>query len=221
VAHPLGTDSFLLGAWADVSAPCDRILDIGTGSGILALMLAQRTERQHPPPQIDAAEIHPASAQCARNNIAAAPWSDRMRVWEGTIQTFTPGVRYDLLVSNPPYFNETIVSPDEDRRQARATVSLSFNDLLEAALRLLSPDGRFCIVLPEKEARFFYQTAATRGLYLTRRLEVRARAGRPVERILLQMERNPLAFRREEMEIYEYGTTYTEAYRALVAAFYV
>jgi tRNA1Val (adenine37-N6)-methyltransferase len=176
-------------------------------------MLAQRSHPTDAP--IHAVEIHPPSARCAERNLAASEWAARYRVVEMSIQNFAQVAdnQYDLIVSNPPFFSETTMSPDATRRVGRSMGdALPLSDLLGSVVRLLAPSGRFCVVLPVAEGRFLKEMAATRGLYWTRECAVFARAGRPAERLLLQLERDPYHVERSTLVVYEQGTIYTEAY---------
>lgn len=219
-AHPVGTDSILIGSWADISN-CQSVLDIGTGTGIIALMLAQRLQEMGVPFQVDAVEIDPSSAATARANFTHSDWAAQLNVWEGPVQELTGTGKYDLIVSNPPFFAETILSPNQARRQARSTVTLHFSDLIETALRLLAPNGRFCVVLPVQEGQRLYQMAAPMGLYHTRCMTVFSKKGKAPERLLMQLERNPYRFKREELLIHAEPGLYSEAYQKLTKDFYL
>ncbi len=218
-AHPVGTDSVLLGAWADVSG-AERVLDIGTGTGVVALIVAQRA---NPTLMGLALEIHPPSAALARRNFAASPWADRLQVVEMSVQDFAQSTKhqFDLIVSNPPFFSERTVSPDPERRLGRHTATLPPGDLLEAAGRLLAPRGRFCVVLPALEGQRLCELAVPLGLYWTKITRVRSRPEKPVERWLIQFERDPYPFEQAELLIYEQGERYSEAFRALTGDFYL
>ncbi len=245
-AHPVGTDSVLLGAWADVSG-AQRVLDIGTGTGVIALMVAQRREKMSNAQQgisnvqvgglhldvgysllsighsITALEIHPPSAALAQRNFAASPWANRLQVQEISVQEFAQvaGCQFDLIVSNPPFFSERTVSPDTARRLGRHTATLSPGDLLEAVGRLLALKGRFCVVLPALEGQRLCEMAVPLGLYWTKITQVRSRPEKPVERWLIQFERDPYPFEQTELLIYEQGEQYAEAFRELTGAFYL
>lgn len=223
-AHPVGTDSVLLGAWADVSG-ARTVLDIGTGTGVVALMVAQRGSPTPTPAGVGlfALEIHPPSAALARLNFAASPWADRLQVLEMSVQDFAQSAenQFDLIVSNPPFFSENIVSPDPVRRLGRHTATLSPGDLLDAVCRLLAPKGRFCVVLPALEAQRLCEMAVPLGLYWTKITYVRSRREKPVERWLIQFERDPYPFERSELLIYEQGERHSEAFRVLTEEFYL
>ncbi len=218
-AHLVGTDAVLLGAWADVTG-VRSVLDIGTGTGVVALMLAQRSDD---PVHLTAIEIHPPSAALARHNFAASPWSERLQVVEVSVQNFAQNIdqRFDLIVSNPPFFSELTFSPDPARQLGRHTASLSPGDLLEAVQKLLAPKGRFCVVLPALEAQRICELAVPMGLYWTKIVQVRGRADKPVERWLVQFERNPYPLHMEEWVIYERERIYTAAFQRWTAAYYL
>jgi tRNA1Val (adenine37-N6)-methyltransferase len=236
-AHPVGTDGVLLGAWADV-ADCRNILDIGTGTGLVALMLAQKiygflmsTPPPTPPPpvggrggvKITAVEIHPPSAALARQNFAASPWADRLEAVESSIQDFAQQTdrQFDLIVSNPPFFSEKVVSPDASRRLGRHTASLPPGDLLAAAKKLLTENGRLCVILPVLEGRRFCELAVASGLYCTEETEVRTRPQKPAERLLLRFEKTPCRFEKKTMSIHAEGGGYSEEFRRLTGDFYL
>ncbi len=220
-AHPSGTDGVLLGAWAGVGE-CRSILDIGTGTGLVALFLAQRTENQ-PVDQIVGVETDPGSSACAARNFKASPWSNRLFAVEQRVQHFakTSVAKFDLIVSNPPFFNAGSPAPEPARRQSRRTDTLSPDELLDAVLELLAPRGRFCAILPPNEGRQFCEKAACRGLYFTQVTAVLPRKGKPVERLLLEFERQPYNFRRSQLAMYEHGEQPSAAFMELTAAFYL
>lgn len=220
-AHPVGTDAILLGAWTNIGNAL-RILDIGTGTGVVALMLAQRTEN-HEHVQIDAVEIHQGSAACAARNFAASPWNKRLHVVELSIQEFAQqtDLQYDLIVSNPPYFSETTKAPDPTRRLGRHIESLPPQDMLRAVRKLLAPNGRFSVILPVKEGWKWCELAVPLGLCWTRITEVYGRKEKPVERLIIEFQRNPYLFQRDSLVVYDQGQEYSEAYGALTREFYL
>lgn len=219
-AHPVGTDGVLLGAWADVEN-CVRILDIGTGTGLVALMLAQRTVAT----VITAVEIHPDSAALARRNFAASPWADRLEILEMPVQEFAQQTdsQFDLIVSNPPYFSETTFSPDATRRLGRHTASLAPGELLAVSQKLLSEKARLCVILPVPEGRRLCEMAVPNGLYCTEEVEVRTRPEKPVERLLLCFKRDPYRFVRKKLNIYTAndGGAYSDDFKRLTGDFYL
>lgn len=220
VAHPVGTDSVLLGAWAAVDG-ATRILDIGTGTGAIALMLAQRSEA-NARCQIVALEPHEGSFLCAGQNMAHSPWPQRFTMVQETVQTYALKCcdLFDLIASNPPFFSDTVVSPDPARRSARHTAGLSPGELLDAVRQLLAPKGRFCVILPPIEGQRLCEFGAQMGLYCTKRTVVYPRPGKAAERWLLQMERDPHAFSQDSLFIYERAEVYSDAFVQLTRDFY-
>jgi tRNA1Val (adenine37-N6)-methyltransferase len=217
--HPVGTDGVLLGAWADVTG-ARYIADIGTGTGLIALMLAQRA----PEATVDAIELQETAAAIARANVARSPWPNRVRVSNASAQAFAAqhtGPLFDLLVSNPPFFTGGLVAPDAARRLARSADTLPPAELADCARRLLAPEGRFCVILPVVEGRAFIETAALRGLHCTCEVAVHSRADKPVQRLLLEFRLRPGHFRRDMLCIYASDHTRSAEYQRLTAAFYL
>lgn len=215
----VGTDGVLLGAWADVAGR-QRALDIGTGTGLLALMLAQR----NPALWVDGVELDAAAAAQAAENVAASPWGDRVRVWQTAVQQFHPTTRYDLIISNPPFFaaDQHLAAPNAARRQARQTTTLSYADLLDCVGRLLGENGRFCLILPITAGQEFVQLAAARGLWCGRETAVFSTPTKPAHRLLLELgweKREPV---RDRLTIEtEQHHVYTAEFWALTADFYL
>ena len=168
-AMKIGTDAILLGAWAAATEEPKRILDIGTGSGIIALMLAQR----FPAANVTAVEINSAACEQARGNFAAAPFCDRLTLKHCAVQDFRPQDPYDLVVCNPPWFQKSFKPPDAARTMARHSDSLSLEELGTAASRLLSPDGVLNVILPLEQALTFTAIAIENDLHCQRMCEVR------------------------------------------------
>lgn len=213
----VGTDGVLLGAWVPVK-DAQYVLDIGTGCGLVALMIAQRTSSA----QIDAVEIEEASYHEAVLNAANSPWSHRLSIYHGAIQDFNPDRRYDLIVSNPPFFRNSLKSPVASRNTARHTESLSHNALLENAARLLTPQGRLCVILPDREGLEFVARARDYGLFCLSQLEVRSREQSNLERRLLELTRmQPPSMETGEMYLYGAANERSVAYETLTRNFYL
>ncbi|MFA9371615.1 MAG: tRNA1(Val) (adenine(37)-N6)-methyltransferase [Labilibaculum antarcticum] len=183
-AMKVGTDGVLLGAWADISK-ANRILDIGTGTGLIAMMLAQRTNSEA---KIDAVEIESSSYQQAVNNFANCPWNSKINAFHLSFQNFCQSTtaRYDAIVSNPPYFLNGLKAKGESRTQARHADHLPFEDLLEGAIKLLTESGILSVVLPVEEGEYFERLARLTGFYLKRKFSVLPNPGKPVKRYLLE-----------------------------------
>lgn len=215
----VGTDGVLLGAWADV-AGIESGLDIGTGSGLIALMLAQRA----PGAAIHAVEIDDRSCQQARENAQRSPWAGRLEIHHAAIQDFARRSEegYDLIVSNPPFFSGGTFSHNQERNSVRHTVKLPHGDLLTAARSLLSSRGRFSVVLPYIEGLRFQELAQSYRLYCNRMTEVRPRPDKPVERLLLEFETVRRSRQQEQLVIQETESDeWTEEYKALTRDFYL
>ena len=228
-AMKVGTDGVLLGAWADV-ADADAILDIGTGTGVIAIMLAQKTlERQQNEALkadivVHAVEIDDAAVEQARENMENSPFASRLAVFHDSIQEFAKNkaLQYDLIVSNPPFFTGGTLSSSGDKTNVRHTVKLPHGDLLNATRELLNKTGRFCVILPLIEGLRFIEIAQTYGFYLTRRSDVRTKKDKGIERLLLQFELSNRTFTQDEIIIQNSldERDYTEGYRELTKEFY-
>lgn len=196
-AFKVGTDGILLGAWAaktpalnQAETAVSHALDIGTGTGLIALMLAQR----FPQAVIDAIEVDAQSAAQAAENVAQSPWADRVSVINTAVQAFKGHTQqsYDLIVSNPPFFSSAHNLAAEGRREGtRQTTQLSYKDLLHCVNRLLGENGRFCTILPSSASDSFCQLAAVENLHCTKKTAVRPVPHKPPHRHLLQFERTP------------------------------
>ena len=180
----VGTDGVLLGAWAETQS-AKNILDIGTGCGLIALMAAQRTPAAH----ITAIDIDQASIDEARENFLASPFATRLQALHTDIQTFSKQpdtIQYDCILSNPPFFTESLLSPNPTRAAARSVEGgLSFSTLIESAVRLLAPGGSLQIILPYQEASRVLGIAIGAGLHLLRRTDVTTKDTKPPRRTLL------------------------------------
>ncbi|MBY5959807.1 methyltransferase domain-containing protein [Membranicola marinus] len=178
------TDGVLLGSWVSVKG-AESAMDIGTGSGVIALMLAQRSAFLH---RITGVEIDEGSYQQACSNAAQSPWSERVEMIHAPIQDYIREAidRFDLIISNPPFFTGGTLSESQPKNEVRHTVKLPHSDLLRAVKQLMSPKGRFSVILPVMEGYRFVELAEQYRLYLSRRTRVFTRPGKPVERFLLE-----------------------------------
>lgn len=176
----IGVDAVLLGAWAKVDG--GRVLDVGTGCGVIALMCAQRNTDAI----IDAIDTDAASVEEASTNFTASPWADRLHVFHENYLNFKPGYRYDRIVSNPPYFNSGVDSEVSVRMHARHEGDLSPMTLLLRSRELLSPTGTVSMIVPYLRADEIIADAASAGFTLICRLDVRGNASAPLKRSLLE-----------------------------------
>ena len=215
VAMKVGTDGVLLGAWA----ACDgakRILDIGTGTGLIALMLAQRNAEA----QIQAVEIDETATRRARSNFDLSPWAERLEVENCAVQEFSPAEKFDLIISNPPYFVDSLLPPDAKRSTARHTHDLSFEELDNAVCRLLADEGRFALILPITE---FEKYLTITQLHLARRCDVYPKVGAAIKRVMAEFALHATAEVKHETITIEQDKRgdYTDEYRALTKDFYL
>lgn len=182
----VGTDGVLLGAWAD-TAGASTVLDIGTGTGLLALMMAQRI----PDGFITAIEPDEESYRCATSNIQSSGWSSRIEVINNSLKDFAHDSRgqFDLIISNPPYFSESLKNPDAQKAGFRHSNSLPHEEIISFARKELCDNGRLSLILPYAEGNVFIAGAAIAGLYCTRMTKVRSLQGSPVKRLLLEFSR--------------------------------
>lgn len=212
------TDSVLLGAWADIES-AGTILDIGTGTGLLALMAAQRSRAR-----IVAIEPDRKSFLQAGLNFTASPWKERIILLNTSVQDFYPesGSGFDAIISNPPYFIDSLLNPDANKARARHTITLSQGDLLDAVVRLLNPGGSLHLVLPVTEAEDFLSLAFDYGLFCCRRMLVRPTPGQQLSRVLMTLGRENGTCEEEEMVIEKGGRhVYSDEYVSLTKDFYL
>lgn len=216
-AMKVGTDGVLLGAWADVSED-SNILDVGTGSGIIAIMAAQRSATAH----ITALDIDGDAVAQAQYNVSNTEWCDRVECKHLDIRVFASDKKFDHILSNPPYFVESTHSPNPQRAMARSAVSLPFEELVFAAERLLRVGGRLSVVLPTESALLF-RFAAFERLWLSRLCSVVTIDGDAPKRILMEFVRSdmPLMPRCEELVIQQRDGSYSPKYRELTKDFYL
>ncbi|MBL6448018.1 methyltransferase [Fulvivirga sp. 29W222] len=217
-AMKVGTDGVLLGAWACVSGS-KTVLDIGTGTGLIALMIAQR----NPTAIIDSIEIDQESVIEATNNVMHSPWTERVRVFHESIQNFSEHAAhtYDLIVSNPPFFNSGTPSPITNRHQARHTGQLSQEDLIKAVTRLLSDSGKFCVILPVTESEHFIFLAANNNLSVSHKTIFHPKARKPSERLLIEFSRQASPFTENKLVQYCEDGSWTEEYKKLTRDFHI
>lgn len=213
----VGTDAVLLGAWVNLHE-ARNILDIGTGSGVIAIMLAQRSSSFT---HIDAVEINEPDADQAKANVLHSPWPQKVSVHHSSIQNYLPGIRYDIIVSNPPYFTNSYKPPDERRIQARHTILLPFDELLNAVEKLLEDSGKFNVVLPYTEGLEFQYMAEVKGFYCTRQTALKGRTQKPVERLFMEFAKHPSPCAKEEIVMFNDHDQWSETYKNLTRDFYL
>ena len=163
------TDSCILGAWTSEKLErAEKILDIGTGTGLLALMLAQKSKAV-----IDGIESDPGSFIQATENILESPWSNRIRIIDGDVRHFSFPYKYDFIISNPPFYESDLRSPDQKKNKARHEVSLTLDELITVIRSCLLKTGLFSILLPYHRTAYFEKLAASNGFFLREKLTIR------------------------------------------------
>ena len=216
----VGTDGVLLGAWVPVDGVA-AVLDVGTGTGLIALMVAQR----QPNAIITAIDIDREACEEASSNFQASPWAGRLSVVHASLQEFARASheKYDLIITNPPYFSRSLPAPCGRRTAARHDQSLNGQDLADCCKRLLKEDGHLALILPAEQYEKFCVTAIEYGLFETERMLVRAAPGKPVIRVLSRWGMRPAAhLKTEQMVIEEKGRhQYSDEYVALTGEFYL
>ncbi|KQC30212.1 tRNA1(Val) (adenine(37)-N6)-methyltransferase [Flagellimonas eckloniae] len=218
-AMQIGTDGVLLGAWTSLVSEPDSILDIGSGTGIIALQLAQRSNAE----VIDAIELDENAYEQCVENFEATPWADRLFCYHAGLDEFTDEIEdtYDLIVSNPPFYAEKVTSGDSSRDKARQTSSLPFHELLEGVSKLLSETGIFSVILPFKEESNFVALAQKQGLFPNRITRVKGNPSTEVKRSLLEFSFSSEHVKTNELIIELERHQYTDEYINLTKAFYL
>ncbi len=218
-AMKLGTDSVLLGACAPIPPGIKNVLDVGTGTGVVALMTAQRLSGQTEEFHIDGIDIDAPSAAEAEGNFACSPWREHLTAHNCPLALWQGGP-YDLIVSNPPFFDNSLLNPDDRESAARHTLSLSYRDLCEYASAHLTPDGVLCMVLPSDVEKTLCRVAASFSLFPAECVRVQTTRSKPSKRIVISFSRHPGVRNDVALVMMENGA-YTSQYRELVASFLV
>lgn len=225
----VGTDGVLLGAWCPVEEirrqeSGIRILDAGTGSGLIALMLAQRC----PEAEIDAIDIDADAVAQAQENFARSPWANRLHAYRCALQEIRSqkseirSQRYDMVVSNPPYFVDSLKNPDQQRQTARHTNTLSYSELVNCAAALLSEKGMLAVILPAEAEKNILAEAEKAGLFPTRLTHVYSKPGKPMKRILAAFKKGPgYMCETSDFHIESESSPRSEEYKKLTEDFYL
>lgn len=220
-AMKVGTDGVLLGAWVPLEHHPYSILDIGAGTGLIALMLAQRSTAE----QIDAIEIEDEAYEQAVENFEDSPWGDRLFCYHAGLDEFVDEMEdeeYDLIVSNPPFYSEDYSSGNAERDMARQAASMPFNELAEAASLLLSGEGIFALILPYKEEEGFVRMAEEYSLFPYKITRVKGTLQSEIKRSLIAFKKTPQDMvETGELIIETARHQYTPEYTALTQDFYL
>lgn len=178
-AMKVGTDGVLLGAWAPITFQAKYILDVGCGSGLISLMMAQRSQAM-----ITALDIDPSAVQQTLENIQRSPWSKRIQAFQADFKTFESEHLFDIIVSNPPFFNHSLQCPDAVRTKARHTTELTYTDLLREAARHLNLGGLLSFIVPTDAENMIQEVASEHHLYIHKKLNVQTKPNGEIKRIL-------------------------------------
>lgn len=215
----VGTDSILLGSWVKIPAKSSCIVDVGTGTGILALMMAQRSTAL-----VHAIEIDPLSAKDAAYNFLNSPWNNRIKLYTENIEVFAMHntIKADLLITNPPYFNHSIKNKDTRSARARHTHELSYRSLWQAALQIMHPFATLTLILPVNEMKIFAQFGEAFGWFIHRCCLVSSFENSPPIRMMAEFKKGTLVAPEEtRLHLYESDRKRSVAYQLLAADFYL
>lgn len=218
-AMKVGTDGVLLGAWTTLNNNPKSILDIGTGTGVIALQMAQRSIAEN----IDAVEIDEKAFEQCSENFEASPWADRLFCYHASIQEFASEIdeKYDLIVSNPPFYTENYKSKNSSRDLARFEDALPFHHLFVCVAHLLSENGIFAVIVPKKEEKTIIDLALKNKLYTNRICCVKGNPVSEIKRVLLEFSFHQKAIIEEQLIIENKRHQYSDGYKNLVAKFYL
>ncbi|MGG8496442.1 tRNA1(Val) (adenine(37)-N6)-methyltransferase [Tenacibaculum sp. TC6] len=221
-AMKVGTDAVLLGAWCNLGEFSDMLLDIGSGTGIISLMLAQRSDAM----TIDAVEIDENAYEQTVENFEQSDWADRLFCYHTSFVDFADEIaeeeeQYDIIVSNPPFYNDTFETENDARNKARFTSSLSFEELVMGVSKILSDNGIFSTIIPYKEEEHFIQLAESYHLHANRICRVKGNPSSEIKRSLLEFSFSKKTTQEEELIIEIERHQYTDAYINLTKDFYL
>ena len=215
----VGTDGVLLGAWADVTE-AKNVLDIGTGTGLIAIMLAQRNDTT----RITGIEIEHLAAKEANENAQNSRWSERIKFIHQKFQEFAEQTtkRFDCIVTNPPFFSNSEKNANSEKSVARHNHQLPFGELLKGTIILLTENGKLSIILPVPEAKAFIEQAHFNRLFLSRLMEIKPSVSKAPNRYLMEFTKKQVPLKKESLSIHaENGVDYTEEYKHLTSSFYL
>lgn len=216
-AMKVGVDGVLLGAWTHFEEKDKKVLDVGTGTGLMALMAGQRCQAC-----ITGIELDEFAARQACQNVESSPWADRIEVIWGDFLDYDFPDSYDVILSNPPYFKEECVSSNLQRHLARHNSSLTYENLVRKASRLLSPEGRLSLIAPAIYESLLRGLAVEFILKVTRLTYIHTKSGKPAKRLMMEMSREGIEVSiAEVLTIMDESGTYSEAYARLTQDFYL
>ncbi len=215
-AMKIGTDGVLLGAWTVFQTP-EYILDIGTGSGLIALMMAQKFSDA----SIDAVEIEKEASKEAESNFKISPWNKRLKIYPVALQEFKPPVKYDIIISNPPFFDESIEAKGSARQIARQNHRLNIEDIFKFSDRFLASKGIVNLVYPYSKAKKLINIAGYYAFYPAKITYVKGNVNSVIKRILISFSREKILPIENQLIIEKSRHHYTDDYIRLTRDFYL
>jgi tRNA1Val (adenine37-N6)-methyltransferase len=216
-AMKVGTDSVLLGAWLKVEMKYNSILDIGTGTGILALMLAQKKSDAH----IVGLEIDESAYKDALHNSEKCPWSNRLVMHHVDAKDWESEPVFDLIVSNPPYFKDAILSDESNKAKARHQLTLSLENLIQIWERCGNTNSDMACILPTESSAEMMEMVKNKKYHLKNYLAVKSRREKPVKRVLLHFSKKPCESSRKQLTIFSSADIYSKEFTELTKDFYL
>ena len=221
-AMKVGTDGVLLGAWCSVDNFPDSILDIGAGTGLVSLMIAQRSDAM----TIDAVELDANAYEQTVENFEQSDWADRLYCYNASFQEFAQEIAeeeetYDVIVSNPPFYTDDFETENDSRNKARFTSALSFEELTNGVAKILSENGTFAVIIPFKEEEVFVALANQHKLLLNSVCRVQGNASSEIKRSLMEFSFHQTTIKEEHLIIENSRHNYTDAYINLTKDFYL
>jgi tRNA1Val (adenine37-N6)-methyltransferase len=216
-AMKVGIDSVLLGSWIAVDGSERNVLDVGTGTGLLALMMAQKIAGA----KIVACEIDEQACEQAYENISSSAWDDRITVINADIRTYTrTDEKFDLIICNPPYFEKSLKSKNSERNLARHNDCLPFPDLMDSVHKLLRDTGRFALIIPEEKAGQITELATEKKLFPVKRLNIKPTETKPVNRVILEFSYTSQPTEEHTLTV-RTGDSYSADYKSITGDFYL
>lgn len=217
-AMKVGTDGVLLGAWASAPERTCRILDIGTGTGLVALMMAQR----YPKAFVWGIDIDSEAAKQAKDNVETSPFANRINILKGDATKLVDKIGFDAIVCNPPYFVDSLTSPYNQRTLARHTICLTYESLMQTVNKLLKNDGMFSVIIPMENKELIVSYAALFELYISRICNIKTTPNKPPKRLLIEFKKqysNVIDFKEEVLDTAQ--NKRSKWYHELTKEFYI
>lgn len=213
----VNTDSVLLGAWTQITENTKTALDIGSGTGLLTLMLAHKNKDI----LIDAIEIEENAFVESKDNFENSNWNNRLTPFHISLQKFTPTRKYDLIITNPPYFLNSLKNELKNKSLARHTDSLSFEEIIEFCIQNLTSKGKLFLILPKEESDIFIEKSTTKNLFLNKKCTIKPNSNKPINRVLMEFSLTKTKVILEKMEIYKAQNVYSDKHFELTKEFYL